>query len=255
MQQLAGKVAVVTGGLSGIGAAVAVRFAAEGAAVIAADLSATADSLPDDHAAGTAAPLRVDVADADSVAAMVRAVLERHGRIDILVNSAGIARDIPFLDTPVEVLDRIHAVNVRGTFLYAQACARAMRDAGTASAIVNIASVSGLRGNSGRAAYGASKGAVVTMTQVMAIDLAEHGIRVNAVAPGSVETPMVAALHGAEVRAAWERRTMMRRYGTPEEIAGAVLFLCGPDAGYITGEILAVDGGFAAAGMDSRPVR
>jgi NAD(P)-dependent dehydrogenase (short-subunit alcohol dehydrogenase family) len=255
MQQLAGKVAVVTGGMSGIGAAVAARFAAEGAAVVAADISATATALPEGPAAWAIAPLRVDVSDPASVAAMARAVLERHGRVDVLVNSAGIARDIPFLDTPVEVLDRIHAVNVRGTFLCAQACARAMRDAGTGGAIVNIASVSGLRGNSGRAAYGASKGAVVTMTQVMAIDLAEHGIRVNAVAPGPIETPMVAAIHTVEVRAAWERRTMMRRYGTPEEIAGAVLFLCGPDAGYITGEILAVDGGFAAAGMDSRPVR
>src|SRR3712207_6370077 len=147
---------------------------------------------------------------------MLDAVLARHGRVSLLVNSAGFGADIPFLNTPVEVLDRIHAVNVRGTFLCAQACARAMRAAGTGCAIVNIASVSGLRGNSGRAAYGASKGAVVTMTQVMAIDLAEHGIRVNAVAPGPVETPMVAALHGAEVRAAWERRTMMRRYGTPE---------------------------------------
>ncbi len=142
--QLAGKVAVVTGGLSGLGAAIAARFAQEGAAVIAADLAATADALPAGHATGTVAPLRVDVAEEDSVAAMAEAVLARHGRVDLLVNAAGIGRDIPFLDTPVAVLDRILAVNLRGTFLCGQACARAMRDAGTGGAVVNIASVSGL---------------------------------------------------------------------------------------------------------------
>src|SRR3712207_3653984 len=113
---------------------------------------------------------------------MLDAVLARHGRVSLLVNSAGFGADIPFLDTPVELLDRIYAVNVRGTFLCAQACARAMREAGRGGAILNIGSVSGLRGNSGRTAYGASKGAVVNLTQTMALDLAEHGIRVNAIA-------------------------------------------------------------------------
>jgi len=250
MGRLAGRVAVVTGGLSGIGAAIAARFAAEGASVVAADIAAAAEALPAE-AAGVA-PLRVDVADEASVAAMAGAVLARHGRVDILVNSAGFGADVPFLDTPVDLLDRIYAVNVRGTFLCGQACARAMRDAGRGGAIVNIGSVSGLRGNSGRSAYGASKGAIATLTQAMALDLAPCGIRVNALAPGPVGTPLTERVHTPAVRAAWTRATMLGRYGTPEEMAGAALFLVSEDAAYVTGLVLPVDGGFTAKGMDGR---
>lgn len=230
---LQNKVALVTGGLSGIGAAVAARFAAEGATVIAADIAQGAE-------------LALDVSSPESCAAAVEAVLARHARLDLLVNSAGIGREIPFLDTPVDVFDRIIAVNLRGTFLIGQACARAMAPG---SAIVNIASVSGLRGNVGRSAYGASKGGVITLSQVMAIDLAASGIRVNVIAPGPVDTPLVAQVHDAAIRQVWNRMVPLRRYGTPEEIAGAAAFLCGPDAGYITGHVLAVDGGFLAAGI------
>jgi NAD(P)-dependent dehydrogenase (short-subunit alcohol dehydrogenase family) len=247
--RLQGKVAIVTGGLSGIGAAIAARFAAAGARVVAADLAAAEGPL---DASAAIAPLRVDVAQEDATTAMASAVVAAHGRIDILVNSAGFGQDIPFLDTPVAVLDRILAVNLRGTFLASQACARVMREAGS-GAIVNIGSVSGLAGSSGRSAYGASKGAIVTLTQVMAIDLALFGIRVNAIAPGPVDTPLTRRVHTPETREAWTRATMLRRYGTPEEIAAAVLFLAGDDASYVTGHVLPVDGGFAAAGMDSRP--
>ena len=163
-----------------------------------------------------------------------------------LVNSAGIGADVPFLDTPAALFDRIMAVNLRGTFLIGQACARAMAAGG---AIVNIASVSGLRGNTGRAAYGASKGGVITLTQVMACELAERGIRVNAIAPGPVETPLVAQVHDEAVRAAFGRFIPMHRYGIPEEIAAAAAFLCSHDASYVTGQVLGVDGGFLAAGM------
>jgi NAD(P)-dependent dehydrogenase (short-subunit alcohol dehydrogenase family) len=246
--RLQGRVAIVTGGLSGIGAAIAARFAAEGARVVAADLAAAEAPL---DAGAAIAPLRVDVADEASTTAMAAEVLAAHGRIDILVNSAGFGQDIPFLDTPVAVLDRILAVNLRGTFLAAQACARAMRGAGS-GAIVNIGSVSGLAGSSGRAAYGASKGAIVTLTQSMAIDLAEYGIRVNAVAPGPVDTPLTRRVHTPATREAWTRATMLRRYGTPEEIAAAALFLASDEASYVTGHVLPVDGGFIAAGMDSR---
>jgi NAD(P)-dependent dehydrogenase (short-subunit alcohol dehydrogenase family) len=247
--RLRGKVAVVTGGLSGIGAAIAARFAAEGARVVAADLAA-ADAPLD--AGATVAPLHVDVTQETSTDAMAAAVLAAHRRIDLLVNCAGFGQDIAFLETPVAVLDRIMAVNVRGTFLAAQACGRAMRDAG-AGAIINIGSVSGLAGSSGRAAYGASKGAIVTLTQVMAMDLAQFGIRVNAIAPGPVDTPLTQRVHTPATRDAWTRATMLRRYGTPEEIAAAALFLASDDASYVTGHILPVDGGFTAAGMDSRP--
>jgi NAD(P)-dependent dehydrogenase (short-subunit alcohol dehydrogenase family) len=120
---------------------------------------------------------------------------------------------------------------------------------GQGGAIVNIASVSGLRGSVGRAAYGASKGGVITLSQVMAVELAPLGIRVNVIAPGPIDTPLVQRLHDNEVRDAYHRLVPMARYGTPAEIAGAALYLCGPDAAYITGHVLAVDGGFLAAGL------
>ena len=246
--RLAGKVAVVTGGLSGIGAAIAVRLAAEGARVVAADLSAH-DHVVQNGAAALDGiePAPLDVADEASVAKCFLEVVTRHGRLDILVNSAGIGRDIPFLDTPAAEFDRLIAVNLRGTFLAGQAAARLMVKGG--GAIVNIASVSGMRGNRGRAAYGASKGGVVTLSQVMAVELAQYGIRVNVIAPGPVETPLVAVLHTDVIRQDWLRQIPMRRYGTPEEMAGVAAFLCSDDAAYVTGHVLAADGGFLAAGI------
>ena len=249
--RLAGKVAVVTGGLSGIGAAIAQRFAAEGARVVAADLSAQ-DRLVQNGSAALDGiePASLDVTDEASVAACFSAVMARHGRLDILVNSAGIGRDIPFLDTPAAEFDRLIAVNLRGTFLAGQAAARLMLPGtGTGGAIVNIASISGMRGNRGRAGYGASKGGVVTLSQVMAVELAQYGIRVNVIAPGPIETPLVAALHGDAIRQDWLRQVPMRRYGTAEEVAGVAAFLCSEDAGYVTGHVLAADGGFLAGGV------
>jgi NAD(P)-dependent dehydrogenase (short-subunit alcohol dehydrogenase family) len=167
-----------------------------------------------------------------------------------VVNSAGIAADVPALDTPVELFKRILDVNVIGSFIVARAAARLMKAAKSGGSIVNIGSISGLRGSKGRVAYGASKGAVVTMTQVLANDFASLGIRVNAIAPGPVETPMVKQVHSAADRDLYMRYIPMARYGTPEEIAKAVAFLLDDDAaGYITGEILAVDGGFRGAGI------
>lgn len=245
--RLAGQVALVTGAASGIGAAVARRFAEEGASVVAADLA----ELP---AAPGIEPRTLDVADPASVEAAVEAVLARHGRIDSLVHAAGIGQEIPFLDTPLATFDRIIAVNLRGTFLIGQRVARAMRDAGK-GAIVNIASVAGLRGSIGRAAYGGSKGGVVIMSQVMAVDLAAFGIRVNVVAPGPIETPMVVAMHDAAIRAAWQRQIPLRRYGEAHEVAAACLFLVSDEASFITGHVLAVDGGFAGGGIVTRAER
>jgi len=242
--RLDGKIAVVTGGLSGIGAAIAQRMADEGATVIAADLSSSETKLGN----GTLMPLRVDVQDPGSVERMVSEVTVRHGRLDCMVNSAGIGSYVPFLQTTLESFDRILAVNLRGTFVVGQAAARAMKKTGGGS-IVNIGSVSGITSNIGRSAYGASKWGVVGLSRVMAIELAVVGIRVNVLAPGAVETPLVdRMLPPAEARQ-WTEHTPLRRYARPEEVAGAAVFLCSGDASYITGHVLVVDGGFSAAGL------
>jgi NAD(P)-dependent dehydrogenase (short-subunit alcohol dehydrogenase family) len=137
-------------------------------------------------------------------------------------------------------------VNLRGTFLVGQACARAMVPG---AVIVNIASVSGMRGSTGRSAYGASKGGIINLSQVMALELAPLGVRVNVISPGPVDTPLVARMHDAEIRQIYTRAIPLARYGTPEEIAGAAVFLCGADSTYVTGHVLVVDGGFMSAGI------
>jgi NAD(P)-dependent dehydrogenase (short-subunit alcohol dehydrogenase family) len=247
-ERLADKICIVTGGLSGIGLAIAQRFVQEGARVIAADLSTEASSIGDE----ALAPLHMDVADPDSVQRGIDAVLAKHGRLDCLVNSAGIGKDVPFLETSLDLFDKIVGVNLRGTFIVGQAAARAMA-AGGGGAIVNIASVSGMTGNVGRSAYGASKGGVVILSKVMAVDLASQGIRVNILAPGPVETPLVAQMHSDAIRQRWAERVPLARYASPEEMAGAALFLCSDEASYVTGHVLAVDGGFMGSGLTMAP--
>jgi NAD(P)-dependent dehydrogenase (short-subunit alcohol dehydrogenase family) len=244
------RVALITGAASGIGLATVERLLDAGWKVAALDRDEKALAA---LAARIAKPQRLftSVLDVTNEAAAEKAIAmtgEALGRIDGVLNSAGIAADIPALETPVDLFRKILDVNVVGTFIVARAAARVMRNTG-GGAIVNISSTSGLRGSKGRSAYGASKGAVVVLTQVLANDLARYGIRVNAVAPGPVDTAMAKAVHTPEIRADYHDAIPLNRYGLEEELAEAILFLSSDRASYITGQVLAVDGGFDAAGI------
>jgi NAD(P)-dependent dehydrogenase (short-subunit alcohol dehydrogenase family) len=240
---------LVTGGASGIGRATVEAVIAGGWRAVALDLPGpNLDAALASLDPGPARCTALDVSDEAAVAAEVAAVERDFGPIEGVVNSAGIARDQAMLTTRAEDFRRILEVNVIGSFLVARAAARAMR--GRGGAIVNVASVSGIQGNEGRVAYGASKGAVITMTRVMAVELAPLGIRVNVIAPGPIETPMVREVHNRRVRDTWMASVPMRRYGAPEEIAAAAVFLLDPaKSGYVTGQTLAVNGGFTIAGI------
>jgi 3-oxoacyl-[acyl-carrier protein] reductase len=245
------RIAVVTGGAMGIGAEVCTRLARAGHVVCVADRDHTAAQATAQRLRASGAPataLEIDVADAASVATAFAHVDAVHGRCDVLVNCAGIAKVFPFLDFPLDNFVETMAVNVTGTLLCSQHAARLMlrRRWGR---IVNIASVAGLRAvGSGRTAYGTSKGAVIALTRQMAVELAEHGITANAVAPGPVDTPMTRALHTQMFREEYARAIPMNRYGSTSEIASAVLYLASDDASYISGTVLPVDGGFLASG-------
>jgi NAD(P)-dependent dehydrogenase (short-subunit alcohol dehydrogenase family) len=245
------RVALITGGASGIGLATAEQLFAAGWKLAIADIGDAALEQVR-QGLGSKPGVRVtklDVTDEPAVEREVAAIEEELGPITGVLNSAGIAADKHVFDTPVDLFRRILDINVVGTFIVARAAARQMqkRQQGT---IVNVASIAGLRGSKGRSAYGSSKGAVIVLTQVMANDLARYGIRVNAVAPGPVETPMIKALHTDEDRRTWKRFTPMRRYGQPEEIARTICFLLDDvQSSYITGEVIAIDGGFRGAGI------
>ena len=242
--------AIVTGAGSGIGQATTTLLLERGWSVAAVDLETNAlTELEGKHSGERLLVRACDVTDEAQVAAVVSEAVARFGRIDGAVNSAGMAADKHVFDTSAELFRKILDVNVVGTFLIGREAARYMAKAGR-GAIVNVASISGIRGSKGRSAYGASKGAVVNLTQVMANDLAPHGIRVNAVAPGPVETPMVKALHTAADRELYNRYIPMRRYAEPHEIASVIHFLLDESqSSFVTGEIVAVDGGYRGAGI------
>src|SRR5690349_23649107 len=251
MMRLEGKVAVITGGARGIGLAIARAFVREGAAVAIADISREG---ADEAVAGLkqqgarAVAVAVNVADPASVSAMVASVLDAFGRLDILINNAGVGGNTPFLEIGLEEWNKIISINLTGAFLVAQACAREMVKGGGGK-IVNIASLSGQRGGNGRAAYGSAKAGLELLTKVMAVELALHNINVNNIAPGAIETEMAKYAHDTATRSAYNYLIPMTRYGTPEEIADAAVFLCSDEARYVHGHTLNVDGGFRAAGL------
>jgi NAD(P)-dependent dehydrogenase (short-subunit alcohol dehydrogenase family) len=244
------KVALVTGAARGIGLATASRFLEDGWKVAMLDilgdtLRSAADALGrgDDVLA-----LEADVSDPKAVEAAVRQAHRQLGRIDALVNNAGIAVFKPMLEVTLEDWRRVLAVNLTGPFLMTQAVAPVMRDQG-GGAIVNITSISGLRASTLRVAYGTSKAGLAHLTRQQAAELGEYGIRVNAVAPGPVDTAMAKAVHSPEIRADYHDHIPLNRYGLESELANAIRFLCSDEAGYITGQILAVDGGFESTGI------
>jgi NAD(P)-dependent dehydrogenase (short-subunit alcohol dehydrogenase family) len=244
------KVALITGAARGIGLAAAKRFLAEGWQVALLDVrgdevraSARALNRADDTLA-----VEADVSDSAAVQKAVQQTQDRFGHIDALVNNAGIAIFKPLLDVSLEEWSRVLAVNLTGPFLMTQAVAPLMRDQG-GGAVVNITSISGLRASTLRVAYGTSKAALAHLTRQQAAELAQYNIRVNAVAPGPVETAMAKAVHTPEIRADYHDHIPLDRYGLESELAAAIFFLCSEQASYITGQELAVDGGFDAAGI------
>jgi NAD(P)-dependent dehydrogenase (short-subunit alcohol dehydrogenase family) len=256
MSQQTQKVALVTGAARGIGLAAAKRFLAEGWQVALLDIDG--ENLARTHA-GLAAPeatlaLHCDVADPDGVTRAFAATAERFGRLDALVNNAGIAVFKPLLETTLEDWRRTLDVNLTGAFLCVQAAAPLMREAG-GGAIVNITSISGHRASTLRVAYGTSKAALAHLTKQQAAELAALGIRVNAVAPGPVDTAMAKAVHTPAIRADYHDAIPLNRYGLESELAEAIFFLCSERAGYITGQVLSVDGGFESTGIGLSTLR
>lgn len=249
---LEGKVAVVVGGGGGVGGAAALQLAEEGAAVLVADLQtekAQAVAAEIVGAGGRAQAWPVNLEKEPEIRSMIAAAVERLGGIDILVNSAAIPQVVPFLKVTLAEWQKVIDINLTGNFLCAQAAARFMVQRGTAGRIVNVSSINAQRAIVGRGAYAAAKGGITMMTKVMAAELGEHGITVNAVAPGPVDTEMVMAMHTAETRQAFAQNLAIKRYAQPREVAAAIVYLCSEAAAYVTGHTLNVDGGFDSSGM------
>ena len=243
-------VAVITGGARGIGLAVAEWFLEQGHRIALLDidratLDATATRLADP---GRVLAVACDVSDPEQVDAAVARVVTAFGRIDALVNNAGVAVFKPIGETSFAEWRQVLSVHLDGAFLCSQACVPHMRRQGK-GAIVHIASISGLRASTLRVAYGTSKAALIQLTKQQAVELGTVGIRVNAIAPGPVETEMAKLVHSVAIRSDYHDVIPLERYGTTREIASAVGFLCSDAASYVNGQVLAVDGGFDAAGV------
>ena len=243
-------VAIVTGGARGIGLAIGRWFLDRGHRVALLDIdkqtldrTAAAFDRPDAVLA-----VHADVSNPEQVSAGVAQVVAKFGRIDKLVNNAGMAVFKPVMQTSYAEFRAVLNTHLDGAFLCAQACVPEMLKAG-GGAIVNIASISGLRASTLRVAYGTSKAALLHLTKQLAVELGDVGIRVNAICPGPVETEMAKLVHSVAIRSDYQDAIPLGRYGTPEEMAQTVGFLCSSDASFINGQFLAVDGGFDAAGV------
>ena len=249
MARFDGKVAIVTGGARGIGAAIVDRLVGEGAMVMVADI------LEPETTGEAVAFVKTDATNADAVAALVQATLAKWGRIDILVNNAGLGALSETPEMPEEMWDQVFAINIKAIYLFCKYAIPAMRAQG--GAIVNVASISGLGGDYGMGVYNASKGAVINYTRSLALDCARDGIRVNALCPGLIETAMTALTTARpDDKAAWLSPIPLGRPGQPAEMANVVAFLASDDASYMTGSIITADGGITAhTGQPNVPER
>jgi NAD(P)-dependent dehydrogenase (short-subunit alcohol dehydrogenase family) len=252
--KLDGRVAVVTGGASGMGRSSVLRFLDEGASVVVADLNESTGKETLELAAGQKASerihfIRTDVSREADVEAMVELAMTEFGRLDVVFNNAGVGGALgSLLETEVEDWDFTFAALVRSVFLGIKHGARAMKATGLGGSIVNTASVAGLSGGAGPAAYSAAKAAVINLTRAAALELAEHRIRVNAICPGGILTPLLHRGNPEQVKRRLESLQPWPEAGTGEHIAGAALFLASDDAMFVTGEALVVDGGLTAMG-------
>ena len=241
------RVAIVTGAARGIGLAAAKGFLAEGCAVALVDRDGRELERAAAGLDGEVMAVHCDVSIEGSASAMVSRVGERWGRIDHLVNNAGVADFGPIDETGFDRWRRVMETNLDGVFLCSRAAAPALKE--TRGSIVNIASISGLRASTLRVAYGTSKAAVIHLTRQQAVELGEYGIRANTVCPGPVRTKLAMAVHTREIVDAYHDAIPLNRYGSEHEIADVILFLCSDKATYVTGQCIAVDGGFEATGI------
>lgn len=250
MQADNGKTALVTGAARGIGLATAKAFLAEGwrVAMLDIDGETLAASVNAIDSGERVLEIKADVSEPDQVASAIAEITARFGRLDALINNAGIAIFGPIMETSLEDWQRVLATNLTGPFICSQAAVPLML-ANDGGSIVNITSISSLRASTLRVAYGTSKAGLAHLTRQQAAELGTLGIRVNAVAPGPVDTAMAKKVHTPEIRADYHDNIPLNRYGLEEEIAAMILFLCSEKASYVNGQMISVDGGFEATGI------